>query len=65
MYCVLFQLFTKAYFNRLRLDVRQVFYNVNTGSDLFTNVTGDKILKIVKDIFLRFIVCNLIFVMYI
>ena len=29
-------------------DVRQTFYNVNNLYDLFTNVTGDTILKIIK-----------------
>ena len=29
-------------------DIRQTFYNVNTLSDLYTNVEGDTILKFLK-----------------
>jgi hypothetical protein len=31
-------------------DIRQTFYNVNSLSNLFTNVTGDTILKLSKEI---------------
>jgi molybdopterin-guanine dinucleotide biosynthesis protein A len=31
-------------------DIRQTFYNVNTLPDLFTNITGDTILKFLKEI---------------
>jgi len=31
-------------------DVRQTFYNVNNLYDLFTNVAGDTILKLLKEI---------------
>jgi hypothetical protein len=33
-------------------DCRQNFYNVNTLYDVFTNVAGDTILKILKEIYL-------------
>ena len=31
-------------------DIRQTFYNVNTVYDLFTNITGNTILKFLKEI---------------
>ena len=31
-------------------DVRQTFYNANSLSNLFTNVTGDTILQFLKEI---------------
>ena len=31
-------------------DIRKTFYNVNTLSDLFTNVEGDTIFKFLKEI---------------
>jgi hypothetical protein len=31
-------------------DVRQNFYNVNNVYDLFTNIAGETILKVLKDI---------------
>jgi hypothetical protein len=32
------------------VDVRQNFYNVNNVCNLFTNVAGETILKVLKDI---------------
>jgi hypothetical protein len=35
------------------VDVRQTFYNVNSLSNLFTNVAGDTILQFLKEMTVR------------